>query len=434
MIASSYVLLAILAILVVFTFRSRFTASLKDAGSAVAASSSQGARPCPAQRAPNLILSAVDGPKLEDQIFIFMQSLEVALGKDALYSAEKNQHNGSAPMAACPSTAVVVKIIIPRDLAQNLPPGFRTLMKSYPFLSFVGALPDSDTVPVVLRRFQGFNSILSSSSHNYSNVLLSDLDVVFQQNPFELSDSMPAGTEVLYFAEWRGLKIGQCAIHIRWFEACSTEPGWPYISAEQIESYRSLERICAGTTYGTSRSIALYLQTMTEELTKSRYKCNDQAVHIHMFYSGLLDEKLSQAGFGRVKLVPNAEALLGTVGTTPMVRFNHWGEVLNENGDVQVAVHQYKWHSTLLKLVLKKYGWIRELESTSPVLLEVPGLKEDTQWLREVRERNGWNGGGELLLRYRVGDATKADCDEERKLCSCSVRSPDCQMDYTVFE
>jgi hypothetical protein len=353
----------------------------------------------------------------------------MALGKDALNHAQTHHQNRHEQLTHCASTPVLVKIITPPEVAKGPPPGFRTLMNRYPSLSFVGALPDSDTIPTVLRRFQGFSSIVGGSPQEaYSNVLLCDLDVFFQQNPFTLSDFMPDGVELLYFAEWRGLKIGQCNVHLRWFDACATAPGWPYISLEQSESYKPLDRICAGSTYGSSRAMAVYLRTMDAEMRRSKYQCNDQAVHTHIFYSRLLDAKLSQAGFGKVELVPNADALLGTVGTTPMVRFNHWGEILNEKGEVQVAVHQYKTHHILTKLVWKKYGWVRELEGTGDDLGKVPDLREDNQWTEEVKEGND----EALLLRYKLGDATKADCEEEEKLCSCKYE--DCQMDYKEFE
>ena len=128
-------------------------------------------------------------------------------------------------------------------------------------------------------------------------MLLCDLSLIFQRNSFILSDSIPGG-ELLYFAEWHGLKIGQCNVHLRWFDTCSTAPGWPYISLEQTESYKPLDRICAGSTYGTSRAMAVYLRTMAGEPMRSKYQCNDQAVHRHIFHPRLLDAKLSQAGFG----------------------------------------------------------------------------------------------------------------------------------------
>lgn len=106
----------------------------------------------------------------------------------------------------CPSTRVDVKIITPKEIADNPPPGFHTLMDRYPSLSSVGALPDSD-LPTVLHRFQRFSSMLSGDPEKkFSNVLLCDLDVIFQRNLFALSQIMSNGVELLLFAEWRASK------------------------------------------------------------------------------------------------------------------------------------------------------------------------------------------------------------------------------------
>ncbi|OAX80072.1 hypothetical protein ACJ72_05605 [Emergomyces africanus] len=67
----------------------------------------------------------------------------------------------------------------------------------------------------------------------------------------------------------------------------------------------------------------------------------------------LLDAKLTQAGLGRTWIVPNEEALFGTVGTTPIVNFNEWGEILKERGDIQYAVHQYKTDRVLSDIIWK---------------------------------------------------------------------------------
>ncbi|OJD21542.1 hypothetical protein ACJ73_07115 [Blastomyces percursus] len=65
---------------------------------------------------------------------------------------------------------------------------------------------------------------------------------------------------------------------------------------------------------------------MAAELMWSKYECNDQAIHIHIFYSKLLDVKF------QASMVPNEEALFGTVGTTPIVNFNEWVGVEREWG------------------------------------------------------------------------------------------------------
>lgn len=422
--------LAILAIVfVIFNFRllSSTPYSPGTSPSWLRGQSTPGA----ASQRKNLILSALDGPKWQDQIFIFMESLNVAMGRDALNvtRCQSNQQEGGMA-TPCKPIPVEVKIIVPREVADKPPPGFRILMNRYPFLSFVGALPDSD-LPVVARRFQGLSNVLDNTAEYFDNVLVCDLDVVFQRNPFTLSQNIPANVELLVFAEWRGLKIGQCNVHQGWFDGCSTALDPPYISRNNADRYKKLDRICAGSTYGTSRAISIYLRTMVAELTKSHYHCNDQAIHIHIFYSGILDTELNQAGVGRAELIPNAVALFGTVGTTPMVRFNDWGEILNENGEVQVAVHQYKTHHILSGLVWAKYGWLRELEGMEFVG-QLPDLEEDTNWTKEAQGTNEQVRYDHSLLRFKLGNATGEYCDTTRKLCSCKYS--DCQMNYAEFQ
>ncbi|OJD15136.1 hypothetical protein AJ78_04593 [Emergomyces pasteurianus Ep9510] len=364
---------------------------------------------CPSLK-PNLILTSVDGAKLKDQIFVFMQSLELALGRELSTHAPKH--------TACPPAKVFVKIITPPEFARNLPDDFKALLKRYPFLEFVGALPEIDA-PVVLRRFQGFANFLGGvPTASWDKVLVCDLDVVFQRNPFNME--MKHGIELLAFAEWRGLKIGQCKVHVRWFDECSRS----YMSKTQVESYKSLDRLCAGSTYGTAMAMAIYLRSMATELMLSEYKCNDQALHIHLLYSKLLDVKLTQAGLGHASIVPNEEALFGTVGTTPIVNFNEWGEVLNERGEIQYAVHQFKTHNVLSDMMWKRYGWVADV--TGKTVRPIPDLLEDEKWSSGISKVH------ENLTRFKLGNVSSEFCGDEGSMCSCKYEN--CQMDYGEFE
>jgi hypothetical protein len=358
---------------------------------------------CPSPPLPNLILSVIDGLKWQDQIFIFMQSLEVALGRESLFHHNhEHQPPHRQPHQNCLPAEVIVKIITPPSVALNPPDSFKALLRRYPNLEFVGALPDTD-IDVVLRRFQGFSTLVSATASSYARILLCDLDVVFQRNPFAMP--LKPGVSLLYFAEWRSMKIGQCHFHARWFDGCARAPGGPFITPEQIAAYNLLDRICAGTVYGTAAALAVYLRTMAAELTRSGNQCNDQALHIHLFYSGLLGSTLAHAGLGRVWVVPNEEALLGTVGTTPIVRFNEWGEMLNELGDVQHVVHQYKLHHKLSQIVWNRYGWLAEL-AASPSPAPLPPLMEDLEWRKGV--------AAEVEMRLDKGKDRGTDNDKDK--------------------
>jgi hypothetical protein len=395
---------------------------------------------------PNLILSALDGQKLENQIFVFMQSLYVALGEELLSSQR---------VKACPPAAVHVHILVPQNSLDEISPPFRALMQRYPTLELIPALPDLGGVNVVLGRFKGWSEYLKKLPDRYDKVLASDLDVVFQRNPFAMP--MDPGVELLYFAEWRGLKIGQCSVHGKWFDGCASSNT---ISHNVSAAYKPLDRICAGSTYGTARAMQVYLDVMAGELSASNWKCNDQAMHIHIYYSGLLDEQLRKSGIGSTYLVPNDEALLGTVGTTPMVAFNEWGEMLNEKGQVQHAIHQFKTHARLRELVVMKYGWLAPVGRPDaippiPELVEESKAKQGSGGEGDEEERDAASSGtgtgagegkhayhhphaaatvadkaGELK-RYQLPSVSNASCNAEGILCSC--RYHDCQIHYEWF-
>lgn len=322
---------------------------------------------CPSRK-PNLILTSTDSTKWEDQIFVFMQSLEMALGADSL-AAQRAE--------SCPPAPVVVKVIVPQDLIEPLPAGFNALEQRYPSLEFVAQLPEAANSPIWIRRFGGYATYLdrAAATSVFGKVLVVDLDVAFQRNPFSMTLSQ--GTDILFFAEWRGLSIGQCSIHTEWFEQCARAENEATISPGQARLYKHRERIGAGSTFGTAKAVKVYVDTMARQLKASKWQCNDQATHAHLYYSNMLSETLEDASLGSVKLVADDEALFGNIGTTPFVTFNEWGEVLNEKGQVQVAVHQYETHRTVAEIVQGKYGWAAQVGRASAIPT-VPELVQDS--------------------------------------------------------
>ncbi|KEF58940.1 uncharacterized protein A1O9_03783 [Exophiala aquamarina CBS 119918] len=391
---------------------------------------------------PNLILSAIDGPSWQDQIFIFMQSLEIAVSEEALQRQRSN---------SCPAAPVQVKIIVPENLAQDLPSGFQALKQRYPSLDFVGILPEIKDVAVVLRRFQGWSDYLNQHEKQYERVLACDLDVVFQRNPFSMD--MKTNVELLYFAEWAGLRIGQCSVHVGWFNQCASPETDSFVSPQQTLSYMHKNRICAGSVYGTARAIKVYMDTMASQLKVSLYRCNDQAMHIHIYYSNLLDKELRHNGVGKAELVPNDEALFGSVGTTPMVTFNEWGEMLNEKGEVQVGVHQYKTHSLLSDIVWRKFGWYAEV-GQSGAIPTIARLAEEGEKVSTLEPEKQESGGADSThtdaehdlrhaenekedadatsyTQYRLLNVSESSCGKHSSLCSCKY--DDCQPHYDYY-
>src|SRR2546423_2501788 len=165
------------------------------------------------------------------------------------------------------------------------------------------------------------------------------------------------------------------------------------------------------------------MRTMAKELEATGYECNDQAMHIHIYYSGLLDERLREEDIGRVWLVPNNEALFGTVGMTPRVTFNQWGEVLNELGEVQCAVHQYKTHSLLSGIIWGRFGQKADVSSPVPAVADL------------VEQKSSAGGGGgkegeheqfssitsseEGLKQFTLAGMSAGSCWEDGSLWLC---------------
>lgn len=355
---------------------------------------------------PNLIISAINGAAVLDNTFIFMSSLEAALGSELRVAQQEH--------ATCLPAEVEVKIITPPEFIQNLPESFQLLQHRYKNLEFLGELPMEDTNNVIFSRFIGLATLVKRIKSRYDRILFSDLDVIFQRNPFSMP--MQNNVELLMFAEWRGYKIGQCGVHVNWFNGCMNTSKGPYVTREQYLSYEPLNRICAGSTYGTADAMSIYLDLMSTELLESNFECNDQALHIHNFYSGKLQQALT-ANLTRdatVKLMEEGESLVGTVGTTPYVRYNEWGEMLNSLGEVLAAVHQFKVHPRLTDMVHRKYAAHSKLHSTFPPETEL--VKDDAYS----------QANPNAMPRFVLSGIEPETCKRDDSLCSC--RWDDCQF------
>lgn len=357
---------------------------------------------CPPLK-PNLIISAINGAGMLENIFTFMTSLEASLGNEIL-AAQRER--------SCFPAEVEVKILTPPAFVQDLPDSFKALLRRHKNLEFLGTLPVEITKNIVFNRFIGWSKFVGRNESTYDRVLAADLDIVFQANPFIMP--LDRDVELLVFAEWRGFKVGQCGVHQGWFKSCRNTSHGAYITEEQFNTYAPLDRVCAGSTYGTARAMSVYLDLMAAELDRSLYECNDQALHIHLYYSGQMQDALTARSAGKVKLVANEESLLGTVGTTPFVRYNEWGEMLNDLGQVYAAVHQFKHHGRLKELAKRKYGWQAELATSFP---PVPVIALNTTFAEEKPSEQP---------RFLMVGVDNSTCESTKALCSC--RWDDCQF------
>jgi hypothetical protein len=142
---------------------------------------------------PNLILSAIDSPVLQDQLHIFMSSLGHAISQEL---------------------PVEVNTLVLPSLAQELSPSLKAHVQKFPSLEFDPFLSVIRAVKVELARLKGWANYFQPIAHQYNNVLVTDLDIVFRRNPFSVP--LYAPVELLFYAERRAMKIGQCK---------STSPG-----------------------------------------------------------------------------------------------------------------------------------------------------------------------------------------------------------------
>jgi hypothetical protein len=340
---------------------------------------------------PNLIISALSDAKYLDNVFVFMSSLEGSLGNE-LRVAQRER-------AASLPAEVEVKIITPPDFTKSMPEGFHLLLHRYQNLEFLGELPVNGTW-AMFSRYIGLAKLVNEIKSRYDKILFSDLDVMFQRNPFSMP--METDVELLLFAEWQGRTIGQCDSHLGWFDQCIRSRA--NVTQEQYLSYKSLPRI-----------------VMANDLKESDYECNDQALHEHNFHSGRFQEALIVHSSNKVevKLMKEEEdSLVSTVGSAPYARYNVWGELLNHRDEILTIVHQFKWHSRLAEIVRQKYGARATL--FGPLVPPKAELIQNAEF--SVANPNE-------LPRYIVSGLPDT-CNSENALCSC--RWDDCQWQVYI--
>jgi len=377
---------------------------------------------CVATPKPNLILSSIDGETWQDVIFKFMHSLEISLGRDALSARRAGE---------CLPAQVEVKIIVPEGIAANLPPSFKALQKRYSHLDFVGALPDGG--PSVLTRFLGWSALLEDIGSRYDRVLITDLDVIFQRNPFT-TIQFPQTVDLQFYTEWRGIQLGQQRTHLMWHQSCIDSMGGQYESHDQYLSYGHEKIVSDGTQIGTVDAMRVYVDLMAADVQRTEFQCNDQAMTQHIYYSGALAAALQAAGLGSAVAVANEEADVATLSFVPLVRYNHWGEVLSETGKVHAIVHCFSPQPKLVAFFNERYGW--KADPGSAVVPEMPELVENESWATGMEAAiAAWVPSAEapekpVLYRQFPGyaDMSVANCSKVEDLCSC--RNEGCHLDY----
>jgi len=179
---------------------------------------------------------------------------------------------------------------------------------------------------VVRYRFILFYNFLKEHYKEYNKVFLADIrDVFFQEDIFDY----PTNKSLNFFLESQIIK--NCKLNSEILLSAAGEKGF--------KKYCNKKIICAGTTLGNAKHVLFYLSKMVENLFKAK---EDQGLHNFLIYS---------RNFKDTKLFQNFEGPVLTLGYIPEknLLLNQEGELINKNGKVIPALHQYDRYPSLVQ-------------------------------------------------------------------------------------
>lgn len=187
----------------------------------------------------------------------------------------------------------------------------------------------------------------------YDSVMFVDArDTVFQSDIFS---HMRNGEGLYVFQEQRPRTISECGWNSGWVKDCYGDAGLAKVGRSVIS--------CSGTTLGSWKDVLAYIDAMADALEDSKCERNgiDQGIHNYLVYSG---ELLKPAG-GQVEamhIIPNEEGFIATVQSMPSLRMDRSGRVVNEEGGVVAAVHQYDRSQMLMNKYDREFQWLQPHE------------------------------------------------------------------------
>lgn len=177
-----------------------------------------------------------------------------------------------------------------------------------------------------IMRYNIYHDCLTDYFEDTDNVLIADVrDIIFQSDPFT---NYPKYS-LEFFAEPEIFK--NCRHNTPWITAIYGADRVNQISDEYV--------LCSGTTMGTRKGILKYCESMITEINRLADECGrqvfggeDQPIHNHVVYNNLFDDyRINHNGTGPISTMHHAQELL----------FNRQGYLLNDDGSVIPAVHQY---------------------------------------------------------------------------------------------
>jgi len=190
--------------------------------------------------------------------------------------------------------------------------------------------------PFKVWRYSLYRTFLQQQGSVFQRVLLTDVrDVVFQRDPFsyEFPDA-----DLWFVSEDQSMTIGQSTINSSWIRETYGE--------EVLKSLSSCKISCSGTVYGTYAGIMNYLDAMIDQFLVRRVT-HDQAVHNFLIHTGVLSHyHVFSNETGPILTLHHRKRPLKT---------NACRELLNDNGDVALLVHQYDRHLVLRLRIQGRY-------------------------------------------------------------------------------
>jgi hypothetical protein len=177
----------------------------------------------------------------------------------------------------------------------------------------------------IIDRHRHYHECISENFEDVESVLLADIrDIVFQDNPFK---EFPKHA-LEFFSEPEVFK--NCKHNSPWIAGVYGQARVDEISNNHV--------ICCGTTMGSRAGILQYLETMIAEINRIESTGRklaggeDQPVHNHLVYDNrYTDFNINHTGIGPISTMHHSKTLT----------FNRSGQLLNDDGSVVAAIHQY---------------------------------------------------------------------------------------------
>lgn len=181
-------------------------------------------------------------------------------------------------------------------------------------------------------------------------------DVIFQSNPFDftwLTTSHASLQPVVFAAEDSNFVLGTEHWNSKWIRECYGEDVPAHLKSSVIS--------CSGTTLGPLNGLLAYLHDMCNEISRTRFQCNDQGNHNYIIHHKYLHLKASSFPF---VLEPNSISPLFTVGLQhPSALSFHWNGsyiIRDSPRPLPPVIHQMQifqpWSDVLVSLGLVEYS------------------------------------------------------------------------------